>query len=66
MTLHRVQLMRDGKLDEPQNIEARAEKEAAEKLFGSVLFKQGPSTQIRAMVVRSSSPSDRPTLFYER
>jgi hypothetical protein len=66
-TVHRVRLMRDGKLEseEYQEVEARTEKEAAEKLHGSLLFKQGPSTRIRAMV-RSSSGIANPTLFYER
>ena len=59
--------MRDGKLEseEYQEVEARTEKEAAEKLHGGLLFKQGPVARVRAMV-RSSSAIDNPTLFYER
>jgi hypothetical protein len=48
-----------------QTVEARTEKEAAEKAFGRMLFKQGPSTQVRAMV-QSSNGAGNPTLFYER
>lgn len=67
MTVHKVRLMQDGKLvtEEYHAVEARTEKEAAEKLFGSLLFKQGPAEQIRAMVA-SPSGSGSPTLFYER
>ena len=42
-----------------------AKKEAAEKLHGGVLFKQGPASRIRALVV-SSAGTESPTLFYER
>jgi hypothetical protein len=65
--VHRVQLMLDGKLegDGYQEVQAATEKEAAEKLHGSVLFKQGPASRIRALVL-SSSGTDNPTLFYER
>jgi hypothetical protein len=66
MPVHKVQLMRDGKLDEThQTVEARSEKEAAEKLYGSALFKQGPASQLRA-VVQSPGGGGSPTLFYER
>jgi hypothetical protein len=66
-TMHRVRLMRDGKLEneEYQQVQAQTEKEAAEKLYGGLLFKQGTAAQVRAMV-RSSSGTDNPTLFYER
>jgi hypothetical protein len=65
--MHRVQLMLDGKLegDGYQDVQAATEKEAAEKLHGGVLFKQGPHSRIRALVL-SSPGSDTPTLFYER
>lgn len=67
ITVHRVRLMRDGKLEseEYQEVEASTEKGAAEKLYGGPLFKQGPAARVRAMV-RSSSGIDNPTLFYER
>ena len=66
-TVHRVRLMRDGVLESEayQDVEARTEKEAAEKLHGGVLFKQGSVERIRAMV-RSSSGNDNLTLFYAR
>ena len=65
--MHRVQLMRDGNLegDTYQEVQAASEKEAAEKLHGSLLFKQGPAERIRAIVL-SSSATDNPTLFCER
>jgi hypothetical protein len=67
MKVHRVRLMQDGKLDGDgyQEVRAATEKEAAEKLHGSLLFKQGPAARVRAMVL-SSSATDNPTLFYER
>jgi hypothetical protein len=67
MAIHRVRLMLDGKLvsEEYQGIEARTEKEAAEKLHGGLLFKQGTAEQLRAMVAAPSG-SGSPTLFYER
>jgi hypothetical protein len=60
--MHRVRLMKDGKLegDGYQEVAAGTEKEAAEKLHGSLLFKQGPVGRIRAMVLSSTS-SDNPT-----
>jgi hypothetical protein len=66
MRMHRVCLMKDGKLesDSYQEVSAETEKEAAEKLHGGILFKQGPVGRIRAMVLSSSA--DNPTLFYER
>ena len=65
MTIYKVQLMRDGKLDGvEENIEAKTEKEAAEKIAGRLLFKQGPSESDRAMV--RTERTDRQTLFYER
>jgi len=65
MTIYTVQLMRDEKLDGvEESIEARSEKEAAEKIARRLLFKQGPSTNIRAMVRISSREPQ--TLFYER
>ena len=65
MKIYTVQLVRDEKPDGPEeNIEAPTEKEAAEKIAGRLLFKQGPSANVRA-TVRSSS-SKRQTLFYER
>jgi hypothetical protein len=65
--IHRVQLMPDGKLDGEgyREVQASTEKEAAEKVYGGLLFKQGPATRIRAMVL-STSATDNPTLFYER
>jgi hypothetical protein len=59
--------MIDGKLegDGYQEVQAASEKEAAEKLHGGVLFKQGPASRIRALVV-SSAGTESPTLFYER
>ena len=67
LKVHRVRLMQDGQLvgDGYQEVQAATEKEAAEKLYGRLLFKQGPAAQIRAMVLSSSS-TDNPTLFYER
>jgi hypothetical protein len=67
MRVHRVQLMLDGKLvgDGYQEVRAETEKEAAEKLHGGLLFKQGPAERVRAIVL-SSSATDNPTLFYER
>lgn len=67
MKIHRVRLMLNGKLDGEgyQDVQAATEKEAAEKLHGGLLFKQGPAERIRAMVL-SSSGTDNPTLFYER
>jgi hypothetical protein len=66
MRMHRVCLMKDGKLesDSYQEVSAETEKETAEKLHGGILFKQGPVGRIRAMVLSSSA--DNPTLFYER
>lgn len=67
LTMHRVRLMRSGKVEteEYQEVQAATEKEAAEKLYGGLLYKQGTAEQVRAMV-RSSSGVDNPTLFYER
>src|SRR5690349_12870598 len=66
MTIYKVQLMRDEKFDgAEENIEARTEKEAAEKLAGRLLYKQGPSSNIRAMV-QAPRGGLNPTLFYER
>ncbi|HZK89527.1 MAG TPA: hypothetical protein VFC56_05205 [Stellaceae bacterium] len=65
MKVHRVRLMQDGKLDGYQEVQAETEKEAAEKLYGGLLFKQGPAARVRAMVL-SSGGTDNPTLFYER
>jgi hypothetical protein len=67
MRVHRVQLMPEGKLDGEgyKEVQATTEKEAAEKLYGSLLFKQGPAARVRAMVL-STSATDNPTLFYER
>ena len=67
LKVHRVQLMLEGKLDPGgyQEVQAATEKEAAEKLHGGLLFKQGPASQVRAMVL-STSATDNPTLFYER
>ena len=65
--MHRVRLILDGKPegDGYQEVQAQSEKEAAEKLHGGLLFKQGPRERVRAMVL-SSSANDNPTLFYER
>jgi hypothetical protein len=59
--------MPEGKAEtaEYQEVQAETEKEAAEKLHGGPLFKQGTAEKIRAMV-RSPSGSGSPTLFYER
>jgi hypothetical protein len=66
MSIYKVKLMRDGNFDDAdQNVEARTEKEAAEKLYGRLLFKQGPSAQIRA-IVQAPGGNGNPTLFYER
>ena len=64
---HRVQLVAEGKVDGGgyREVEASTEKEAAEKLHGGALFKQGPRERLRAMVL-SASATDNPTLFYER
>jgi hypothetical protein len=64
---HRVQLVLEGKFEGEgyQEVEALTEKEAAEKLYGGLLFKQGPRERLRAIVL-SSSATDNPTLFYER
>jgi len=65
MTIYKVQLVLDGKLDGvEENIQALTEKDAAEQIAGRLLFKQGPSEKVRAMVRVSSA--DRQTLFYER
>jgi hypothetical protein len=41
MMIYKVQLVRDEQPDgTEQKVEARTEKEAAEKLFGKILFKQ--------------------------
>jgi hypothetical protein len=64
MTVYKVQLMRDEKLDgEELRVEAKTEKEAAEKASGHVLYKQGAASSIRALVRASA---DSQTLFYER
>ena len=47
-----------------ENIQAPTEKDAAEQIAGRLLFKQGPSEKVRAMVRTSSA--ERQTLFYER
>jgi hypothetical protein len=64
---HRVQLVLEGKVEGEgyQEVEAPTEKEAAEKLYGGQLFKQGPRERLRAMVLPSSA-AENPTLFYER
>jgi hypothetical protein len=65
MPVFKVRLMRDGKLDdEDQDVVAPSEKYAAEKLFGGVLFKQGPSSRMRAMVTIPGVSG--PVLYYER
>ena len=66
MSIYKVKIMRRGNFnDEAQNVEARTEKEAAEKLYGGLLFKQGQSAQMRVMV-QPQSGLGNPTLFYER
>jgi len=61
----KVRLVNNGILDdESQNVEARSEKEAAEKLHGGILFKQGPRERLRAMVTIPGLES--PILYYER
>jgi hypothetical protein len=58
--------MRDGKSDDgDQNVTAGSEKEAAEKLWGRILFKQGPSEHVRA-IVQAPGGNGNSTLFYER
>jgi hypothetical protein len=65
MSVFKVRLMQNDKLDdEYQNVDARTEKEAAEKLHGSILFKQGPASKMRAMVLLPGVES--PILYYER
>jgi hypothetical protein len=67
MAVYKVRIQREGKFDaEDQNVEARTEKEAAEKLYGQLLFKQGPSDQMRAIVQAPAGHGGNPTLFYER
>jgi hypothetical protein len=67
MTIYKVRVMREGKFDsEDQNVQASSEKEAAEKLYGHILFKQGPSDQMRAIVQAPAGHGGNPTLFYER
>jgi hypothetical protein len=66
MTVHKVQLVRDRKSDGVEvNIEAPTEKEAAEKAAGMILFKQGSSENVRA-IVQAPRGVGNPTLFYER
>jgi hypothetical protein len=66
MTVYKVRVMREGKFDaEDKDIEASSEKEAAEKLYGRELFKQGPSDRMRA-IVQAPRGAGNPTLFYER
>jgi hypothetical protein len=66
MSIYKVKLMRDGNFDDAdQNFEARTEKEAAEKLYGRLLFKQGPSAQIRA-IVQAPCGNGYPTLLRAR
>jgi hypothetical protein len=50
--------------DEPQDVVARSEKEAAEKLHGGILFKQGRRERMRAMVTIPGLEST--ILYYER
>ena len=65
MKIYKVQLVRDGKLDGvEENIQALTEKDAAEQIAGRLLFKQGPSENVRAMV--RTATTDRQTLFYQR
>jgi hypothetical protein len=66
MANYKVKLCRDGKWDDDdQVIQAQTEKQAAEKLFGRTLFKQGPSEQVRALV-QAPAGHGNPTVFYER
>lgn len=66
MAVYKVKIMRDGKLDDAtQNVTAGSEKDAAEKLYGRILFKQGPSAHVRA-IVQAPGGNGTPTLFYER
>jgi hypothetical protein len=66
MTVHKVQLVRNGKSGGAEvNIEAPTEKEAAEKASGVILFKQGSSENVRA-IVQAPRGVGNPTLFYER
>jgi hypothetical protein len=65
MIIYKVQLVLDGKLDGvEENIQAPTEKDAAEQIAGRLLFKQGPSKNVRAMV--RTATTDRQTLFYQR
>jgi hypothetical protein len=67
MAVYKVRIQRDGKFDaEDQRVEASSEKEAAEKLYGNTLYKQGPSDQMRAIVQAPAGHAGNPTLFYER
>jgi hypothetical protein len=61
----KVRLINNGVLgDEPQDVVARSEKEAAEKLHGGILFKQGRRERMRAMVTIPGLEST--ILYYER
>ena len=66
MANYKVKLCRDGKWDDDdQVVQAQTEKEAAEKLFGRTLFKQGPKEQIRALVQAPAGHGSQ-TVFFER
>ena len=66
MTVHKVQLVRERKSDGVEvNIEGPTEKEAAEKAAGMLVFKQGSSENVRA-IVQAPRGVGNPTLFYER
>ena len=66
MVNYKVKLFRDGKWDDDdQVVQAQTEKEAAGKLCGRALFRQGPNEQIRALVQPPVGSGD-PTVFYER
>lgn len=66
METYQVQLWPDGKWDgKPyQKVEARSEKDAAEKLYGSPLVAQGSMYKIRARVRPLSRMSRMATIFY--
>ena len=65
MIIYKVQLVLDGKVDGvEENIRAPTENDAAEQIAERLLFKQGPSENVRAMV--RTATTDRQTLFYQR
>jgi hypothetical protein len=66
MELYEVQLCRQGRWDEQRwrVVAARDEDEAAYKVTGERLSKEGERRKIRVRVVRLGNGSPPPTLFY--